>query len=85
VQVTQAYYHYPTRRLSVSVESCRADVEPEVAETSRAVTITVAATGGGSTQEDCSDRADLRLARRLGGRRVVDGATGRRVPVIVLG
>lgn len=40
VQITHAYYHYPTRRLGVDVDSCRADVESEVAETTRQVTVT---------------------------------------------
>lgn len=85
VLILHAEYHRSTRRLAVSVDSCRADVEAEAVETAEAVRITVTATGGGRAQETCSDGHELQLAQRLGGRRVVDDATGERVPVMVLG
>jgi hypothetical protein len=86
VSIAHADYQYPTRRLALSVESCRADVEAEAVETTEEeVRVTVIATGGGPSQEACADTLVLRLAQRLDGRRVVDGATGRRVPVLVRG
>ena len=69
-----------SRVLALSISSCRAQLEPQVVETSAKVEITVTPTGGDS-MADCADGFELQLDRPLDGRQVVDGASGQVVEV----
>jgi hypothetical protein len=72
--------------LQLSLGICHArDRRVKVAETDKAVKVTITAENPGAGPHPmCADRLVVPLKHPLGGRRVVNGATGRSVPVSFL-
>jgi hypothetical protein len=68
------------RVLYVEFNACNSNSHLIVKEAARAVTVTVM-TDAAADGDDCVDREVVPLRAPLGGRRVIDGATGRVVEV----
>ena len=69
------------RTLRVTVASCNKNPTGDIVETAETVTITAFARPAGRDENACADGLALTLDSPLGERAVVDGATGRTVPI----